>query len=466
MQVPILNGIYTDENSDFRTSYPVNLVPVPKDTKISAGYLRPADGIVQFGTGPGIDRGGINWNGVCYRVMGTKFVKIDDSGSYTTLGDVGGTDQVTMVYSFDYLAIASNNNLFLWNGLTLQQVTDSDLGVVLDVIWVDGYFMTTDGEFLIVGDLSNPFSINPIKYGSSEADPDPVKGLLTIRNEVYALNRNTIEVFDNIGGEGFPFARVEGAQIERGTLGTHTAVVFMERLIFLGSGRNETPGVWMAQSGQTMKVSTREIDQVLLNYTEKQLSEVVCETKVADGHQHLWIRLPDKTLVYDGAASQVVKEPVWFTLHSGFSTISKYRAQNLVWCYDKWLVGDPTGPKHGYLVNDISSHYGDNVEWEFGTSIIYNKGKGLLFHELELVCLSGRVALDKDPTIYTQYSLDGETWSMPRGIKSGKQGERAKRLVWLQQGNMKHWRSQRFKGTSESHLAVSRLQIEVEVLYV
>ena len=41
MQIPILDGIYTDNNSDFRTAYPVNLIPVPKGQGISAGYLRP-----------------------------------------------------------------------------------------------------------------------------------------------------------------------------------------------------------------------------------------------------------------------------------------------------------------------------------------------------------------------------------------------------------------------------------------
>jgi hypothetical protein len=107
-----------------------------------------------------------------------------------------------MDYSFDRLAIASGGRLYYWNG-TLTQVTDPDLGVVLDVVWVDGYFMTTDGESLVVTELSDPTQVNPLKYGSSEVDPDPVVALLKLRNEVYALNRNTIEVFDNVGGEFF-----------------------------------------------------------------------------------------------------------------------------------------------------------------------------------------------------------------------------------------------------------------------
>ena len=83
VQISILNGIYTDTGPDLRTSYPVNMVPVPKGNGISEGFLRPADGLVANGTGPGIDRGGINWNNVCYRVMGSKFCSVSSTGVET-----------------------------------------------------------------------------------------------------------------------------------------------------------------------------------------------------------------------------------------------------------------------------------------------------------------------------------------------------------------------------------------------
>jgi hypothetical protein len=117
MQIPILSGIYTDNTPELRTSYPVNLVPVPQESGISAGFLRPADGLVANGTGPGIDRGGVYWDGIYYRVMGTKLVSIDEDGVVTELGDVGGTEdnQVTFDYSFDLLAIVSAEKLYYWN---------------------------------------------------------------------------------------------------------------------------------------------------------------------------------------------------------------------------------------------------------------------------------------------------------------------------------------------------------------
>ena len=466
MQIPILSGIFTDNGPDLRTSYPTNLVPVPKVSGISSGYLRPGDGIVSNGTGPGADRGGVNYRGELYRVMGTKFVKISSAGAVTVLGDVGGpvTELVTFDYSFDYLGIASGGRLYLWDGTLLQQITDPDLGVVLDFVWVDGYFMTTDGEFLVVTELSDPFVVNPLKYGSSEADPDPVVALLKLRNEVYALNRNTIEVFDNVGGALFPFARIEGAQIQKGVVGTFACCVFQEAIAFLGSGRNEAPGIYIGANGMAKKISTQEIDEILLQFTEEQLAKVKLEARNDRAHQHLYIHLPDRTIVFDAAASQALQDLVWFTLTSTIVGFSQYRARNLIWAYDKWLVGDPQSSNIGYLDDTIGSHWGDQVRWEFGTLIVYNEGKGALFHQMELVSLTGRVVLGVDPQISTSYSVDGLSYSQEKFIKVGTVGNTSKRLSWFQQGHMRNFRIQKFRGDSDSHVSFVRLEAKIEGL--
>lgn len=465
MQIPILNGIYTDNGPDLRTSYPVNLVPVPKQSGISNGFLRPADGIVQDGTGPGVDRGGINWNGTCYRVMGTKLVTVTSNGTVTVLGDVGGpvNTLVTFDYSFDRLAIASGGRLYYWNG-ALTQVTDPDLGVVLDVVWVDGYFMTTDGTSLVVTELADPTQVNPLKYGSSEVDPDPVVALLKLRNEVYALNRNTIEVFDNVGGDFFPFQRIDGAQVQKGVIGTFGCCVFVETVAFLGSGRNEAPGIYLGANSQAQKISTQEIDQILLGYTETQLATVKLEARNDKAHQHLYVHLPDRTMVYDAAASAELRTSVWFTLTTSTVGFSQYRARNIVWAYDKWLVGDPQSSNIGYFVQDIGSHWGSIVRWEFGTMIAYNEGNGAIFNELELVALTGRVALGVDPIITTSYSVDGASWSQERPIRAGTTGNTRKRLAWFQQGHMRNWRIQRFRGDTQAHLSFARLEAQIEPL--
>jgi hypothetical protein len=467
MQVPILSGVFTDNGPNVRVSYPVNLVPVPTQSGVSQEYLRPADGLISNGTGPGTDRGGIEWDGILYRVMGSKLVTVAQNGTVTVLGDVGDDGKlVTLDYSFDLLGIASAGNLWFWNPATstLQQNVDPDLGTVVDVVWVDGYWMTTDGQFLVVTELTNPLDVNPLKYGSSEVDPDPVNALLKVRNEVYALNRHTIEVFDNVGGDFFPFQRIDGAQIEKGCIGTHACCVFAEAVAFLGGGFNEAPGIYIGANGNANKISTQEIDQLLLNYTEPQLALAKLEARNDKTHQHLYVHLSDRTLVYDYAASQATNQQIWFTVTSTLVGFAPYRARNFVWCFDRWNIGDPLSSAVGYTTDLTSDHYGQQVRWEFGTLMLYNGGKGAVVHELELVALTGRVPLGVNPQISTSYSLDGQSWSQDRFISAGTTGNAAKRLIWWQQGMMRNFRMQRFRGTSAAHLSFLRLEAQIEAL--
>ena len=464
-QIPILSGTYTDSDADFRSSYPVNLIPVPKDNGIAKGYLRPADGVISYGSpGLGFDRGGINWKGTHYRVQGTRLVSIGETGTIIDYGAVGGSGQVTFDYSFDRLAIASSGALFYFSAGVLTRVNDPDLGTVLDVIWVDGYFMTTDGSSLVVTELNDPFAVNPLKYGSSEADPDPVNGLLKIRGEVYAVNRHTIEVFDNIGGDLFPFQSIPGAQIQKGSLGTYCACELSDAVAFLGSGRDEAPAIYIGANGSATKISTREIDQVLTSYTELELSKSVLEKRIDKGHQHLWVHLPDRVMVYDLAGSTAVQEPLWFYMTSAIEGFSHYTARNLVWIYERWNVGQPAGTAMGYLDAGVSTQYGEMARWEFGTTFIFNEGNGAVFHELELFSLTGRVAIGINPTISTSYSLDGQVWSDEKFVYVGTVGDRNKRIAWRRQGIMRDMRILRFKGNSDSHISITRLEAQLEPL--
>lgn len=462
--IPILSGIYSDPTPDFRTNYPINLRPVPKPQGISNGYLKVNDGVTKRGSGPGITRGGIEWEGLCYRVMGDELVSIDAAGNVTTLGAVASGGTASMTYSFDQIAVTSGGNLYYWDGLTFTQVTDPDLGTALDVAWVDGYFVTTDGENIVVTDLTDPTQVNPTKYGSSEFDPDPVKRVLRLRNELYAVNRHSIETFQNVGGSGFPFQVIRGSQIHKGAIGTHGAVVYQDAIAFLGGGRNESPAVWVGLNGSASKISTLEIDELLTNYTEAQLESVLMEVQTEKSHSILMIHLPDVTLCYDAAVSASIGSPAWYKLNDGLTYDAPYSPRHFVWCYDAWQVGSSTNSNLGYVDPDTADVWGAEIAWQFGTPIVYNESRGGIFHELELVTLTGAVETGDKATIYTQYSLDGVEWSQKRYISAGKPGQRDQRMRWFRNGRMSDWRVQRFGGTSRSPVSVARLEARIEGL--
>jgi hypothetical protein len=85
---------------------------------------------------------------------------------------------------------------------------------------------------------------------------------------------------------------------------------------------------------------------------------------------------------------------------------------------------------------------------------------------MELAGLIGNVAnATIDPMIWTTYSNNsGVTWSMVKARRSGRQGQREKRINWLQCGVMNDRRIQKFSGTSDSHLTFAALEVRTEPL--
>ena len=469
MQIGLLSGVVSNTKADWRTSYPVNYIPVPKDTGVSQGLLRAAPGLTALGAGgSGIDRGGINWNGVCYRVMGTQLERVAADGVVTHIGTISGAGPVALDYGPDYLQIVGDEKAWLYDGATLTQITDSDLGAVIDGLWADGYFMFTDGAYLIVTELNNPFSVDPLKYGSSEADPDRIVGVLRYRNEVYAFNRFTIEVFDNVGGSGFPYQRVASGMIGKGCVGSRAKSLFANTFAWVGSARNEPCSVYVASGGSAVKIATREVEARLKAYTEDELATAEVEARADEVHQHLLIHLPGETLVYDAATSAVAGEPIWFFLSTGIIGADEeppaYRARHFTWCYGKWVVGDTEDGRIGYLDESVITQYGDVAGGRFDTMMLYNKGRGAIVWSLELVGSTGRALSDGTPTVFHSYTLDGLSWGQEHTARMGSSGQTGQRVVFRECGSMQNIRGERFRTANATPISWSRLEAELEPL--
>lgn len=462
-QVAILSGVYADTSANIRSAYPRNLEPRLVDSGLSKGYLRSAPGISALTTGPGPDRGAINWLGTCYRAMGSSLVSVAGA-TVTTLGDISDGDPTSMDYSFDRLAIASGGGLYYYNeaeGVT--QVTDPDLGLVLDMIWISGFFMTTDGTSLVVTELNDPYAVNPLKYGSSESDPDPITGLMKVRGEAYAVNRYTIENFQNIGGNGFPFQVNNGGLISKGCVGTHAKAYFLETFAFVGGGRNEALSVYLAGSGQAIPISTPEIDRELAALTDLEQASIEVETLVLDNEQKLLIHLPDKTLVYNHQATSAAGEPIWHILVGGVEADEQYPVRHFALAGGKWLCGSADG-QVGYLDQAVETHFGEVAGWRFETTFIYNASKGGILNSLELVGLPGHAPFGVDPTCFLSVTLDGMTWGQERAISMGGFGERRKRVQWRPKRRFANYCGLRFRGANTAMASWARLEAVVEGL--
>jgi hypothetical protein len=444
MRIPLLSGIVTNELAEFQQSYPLNLEPVPVDNKIAKGQFRATAGAVPIVTGPGIDRGGIYWSDKIYRVMGTRLVQLTRAGTITDLGDVGGEGPCGFTYSFDRLAIRSGDKLFYWDNKTLVQVNDEDLGPVVDVIWIDGYFMTTDGTSVVVTELSDPTSVNPLKYGSAEEDPDPVTGLIKFRNEAYVLGLFTIQVFRDIGGQGFPFQTIRGATIPFGCVSATAKCIFGNSFAFVGSARNEALGVYLAGQGDADRISSRWVDDELAAVGEP--TSIILENRTARAEQRLFIHLPDKSLVFLRSASELLGEPAWYVAQSGVG--KPYRPRAAVGGYGMVVVGDTETAQLGNLTDTVSTQFGEPAQWQFDVGLVYNSSKGGIVHSIELVGLPGRSPFGVDGTAWLSMTRGGEVFTTERPLPLGKAGQRNVRWQWRPRASFTNFIGFRFRGLS------------------
>lgn len=420
MQIPIMAGM-TARDGLFAADYPLNLEPRARTNGLSNGQLVTTRGAVQVATGLGIGRGGINWNGDHYRVSGSRLIRVSAGDVVTDLGDVGNDGRpCTFDYSFDRLAIRSGTSLYYYNGAALTLVTDPDLGAVKDVIWMDGYFVTTDGEFVVVTNLLDPASIDPLKYGSAEEDPDPVTGLVKFREELYVLGRYTVQVFENVGGTVFPFAAIKGATIPYGCISASAkCTVGGGTFAFVGGAKGEPLGLFVAAQGNAERISNYEIETILA--AEAFPENIELESRLFGEEAYILIHLAERTIGVALQASKAAEDGAWFILSSG---AGGYRLRHAVWCHGRHYVDDPTGSAIGVLSDATAGHFDASPDWQFSSALMFNDGAPFQVDEVEL---SGQFPLD-GCSVFFAMTRDGAVWS--NEIARNLTGRRDERVVW------------------------------------
>lgn len=446
MQIPILSGA-TVKDGQFVKSYPVNLEPKVIDSGVSKGQLVSTRGAVAYATGPGPDRGGIVWQGAHYRVMGSSLVTVSASGVVSTIGDVGDDGAPARLdYGFERLAIRSAQRLFYWDGTDLTEVTDPDLGVVVDMVWIDGYYATTDGEFVIVTDLNDPTSVYPTRYGSAEEDPDPVTGVLKYREELYALNRHTIQPFQNVGGNGFPFAAVQGGMIPVGCVSaTAKCMVGGDGFAFVGSARNEPLSVWYFGGSGAVRLSDQAVDDDLAGETSPELIEMEC--RAFPGERQVLVHLSGKTWAISLSTTEQAESSAWSVLHSGH--FGPYRLRRAVLHDGEHIVGDAASDQLGMLKRG-EKHFGEAADWRFDAATLFDPA-GALISEIELF---GQFPAEANAVFFSM-TRDGVKWS--REVARALTGRRDERVIWRPNAEIKTMGAMRWRGRGS--VAIARCEI-------
>lgn len=456
----LIKGDSVGADTDYRDALPVNMTAVLKPILGAAGYMMQSPGLTQYATGLGVDRGGL-WNErqeSHYRVSGTNIISVGAAGSTTDLGVVGGSDTVSLPYSFNTQAVITNGKMFLYDSSAgLREVTDTDLGDPIDGIWVDGYYFLTDGEFIYHTDISDESSIDPLKFATAEFMPDKSLGLgKTQDNKVIVFGRYTTEYFVNDASENFAFSRVQTRAVKIGIVGTHAKTEMGDKWYLLGGRKDEAVSVHVLGVGAAQRVATREIDKIIGQYTEAQLAGAVVESRSEDGYSFLIIHLPNETLQFNETVSKAAGiEQAWTIVKSDTTGDLPWRAKHGLFDPRKgvWVYGDKRDATIGVLDESVSTHYGDMVEWVLDTPFTYIEAMSI--NELDVETVPGFTTED-DATVFVSLTYNGVTHGTEFIELYGEPSDYSKRFIVRRLGYVNAWFSFRLRGVSRSRMAFAR----------
>jgi hypothetical protein len=463
MQAPIMRGDYVSDETDYRDALPVNYTVVVKEVRGAKGYLLSHPGLIQHSTGEGKDRAGY-WNerqGRHYRVSGNELISLAANGDTTFLGAISGANKASMAHSFNNQSIVVDGKWYLYNGTTLTQITDSDLGVPIDHVWIDSYFFFTDGENIYHSLITDETQIDPLQFATSEYSPDPTLGVAKTADDlVIVFDRYTTAYFINQATDNFAFSFLKSKTVKCGIVATHCKVELEETFFIIGSGRNESLSIFAIDVGTYTSIASREIDKILATYTDADLFDASLESRIVERDRFIIANLPNHTLLFNmTVAEQYGKDQAWTIVKSGIEDDTPWRGINGV--FDPrvgWIYGDRVTDDIGFLDNGIATQYGNQVENILYTPFITLEEMSI--NEVEFSILPGHQAMSSPVTSFISLSYNGVTYGTEYTQTTSTQHDYDLRLIYFQLGYVRQFVSIKLRTVSGERLAISRCMVD------
>lgn len=470
-QLPFAQGFYVSESLPISAQECVNFYPnTPQTGTVTQQSLFGTPGLLEIEAVAEneFNRGFHVFNSIPYHVNGTTLYRLDRSFdafgnvSFTSVDVSGGiplpgADRVVMADNGTsggemciVLPEGSNQfNAYIFDdvAITLVQISDIDFdGPVNGLVYIDGFFLFTkkQGNKFFISNLRQGLVYTATDFADAEVDPDPIRAPFALENELFIFGSETVEPFQNIGGAGFPFVRIEGGVRQKGIDSPDTLQEMNGAMVWVGSTSNEQSAIWISNGGVPEKLSTTAIDNQLRTYTDTQISSAFAVKYSQSGHLFVAFTFPGaETFVFDA------NEQRWHTRESiSNDQPVTWRVNTIVEGYSELIVGDILSSKIGIIDKEIFFEYDEIIRRRFVLPPLDNGGNPFFTSSIEAVGESGvglTTGTGSDPQVLMSFSDDGgRTFgeTIPRSL--GKLGEYTFRTIWNQLGRSARERMFRF----------------------
>lgn len=388
------------------------------------------------GTGP--IRGMHVMNNVLYVVSGSSLYSLASPTVVTLLGGgILGESFVPMSDNGIQVILMANGEAgFVYNAQTsvFVQITDQNFFPSNTVTFFDEYFLLVknDSNQWFFSNILDGTTYSALDFESAVIEPSFCLSIVNQQENALIFKQRSIETWYDTGQNNNPWARIDGATVERGCAAALTPIKEDNSVFFLGDDL-----VFYRLSGVNLqRVSTHAIEYQWQQYAS--VSDAFCFSYTWNGHKCVAVTFPT------GNASWVfdISSGLWHRRVSyDANAVSRSRwAGN---CSVEWiglvLVGDNFSGKIGALSNSTYTEFGNPV---IGTAVsppIANKRNRVFQSLLELDMQTGvgvAAGQGSDPQIALDWSDDnGQTWKAFQPWQSmGKIGEYRTRVRWKKLG--------------------------------
>lgn len=403
--------------------------------------------VVIYGT-PGLtevlDQGDTPWRGLrpfgdnLYGVHRTTFYQINNAWVATARGSLlTENGRCDLTDDGTRIVVTDGTEIYVYDTSTpatpIAAVADADRPTSPNTCIFQGGRILTDendtGQVKGAG-LYAPTAWDGLDFATAESNPDKLIRVVNYLGTIVLFGSYTSEFWSNVGGSGFPYARILGVDMEYGLAARWSVGKFAGSYAFLAQNREGQVAVMALNGSQPQRISNNELDHIINNYSN--VADATGYGFSLGGHPFYQISFPSamKSWLYDGSTDY------WSELRYG--TDGRHRAEVGVDFMSQTIVSDYENGKLYRLEESAYTDNGAEIITVLRGRHIYKDKKNVRIAKLELGIEAGVGTVSGQgvsPVAGLRLSKDGgHTFGTQTFAPMGAVGETTKRCIWRRLG--------------------------------
>lgn len=413
--------------------------------------LYPTPGLKEFAVPTqNLCRGSFAQDGRCFYVVGYLFLEVLADGSTVNRGTVDvNSNPATLSSSGDaghQIMITSGRRVYIFDLRTDAFTPITDVNVVADHGgYLDGRFIILDVEMskLRISDVDDGLTWNPLRYRLRSKAPDKWRSMIVANDVIWLFGSQTYEVWNNTGGDPFPFDPIPGALFPVGIAAPYSLKGVGGGVQWVHANDDGSGIVFQATQYAPRRISNHSVEYSLQNMASLGKCESMSYQMFGHSFWALTSREHDQTWVWDATTEMWHEALDWEISNYRPAQWTAWRPMYHAFAFDKHLVGDRSrGTIYELTANEFTGADSSIIRRVRRAPHLSFENKPLRYKSMEVDLQRGiglSTGQGEDPQVMLRYSDDGGmTFGNEVACSAGKMGKFRTRVKFQRLGSARN----------------------------